>query len=204
MHSESKKKIDRLVEALSRIRGINVKLANKIAFDLLQNKSAKMKPLIKAFESIGNMIECQICGNIDCTSPCSICQDSSRDKTKLCIVSSIFDLHRIADFGIFDGYCHVLSGSLSMINNIGPSEIGVVKLLKRVEMINIENKNLEILLALGRHEDGLITSKYLIEKLKMLGTSIYSLALGISNGLDVSEVDDETLVSAIKYKIKIS
>ena len=140
-----------------------------------------------------NIQTCEICGNFDTSSPCSICSSEKRDKTLLCVVQDVGDLWAMERVSLFKGHYHVLGGILSAMEGIGPEDLAIDSLLHRVK----ENDFKEVILALPATIDGQITSHYLSSRLQSLSVKITTLAQGIPMGAELDYMDEGTIQLAL-------
>ena len=149
-----------LIDLFSKFPSLGNRSARRIVLYLLKNKE-KLIPLLteKLSEINKNLSFCNICGNVDIANPCKICEDLKRNGEKICIVEDIGDLFAIEKSKAFDGHYHVLGGVLSAIDGIGPEELNILSLFKRLK----DNKISEIILATNATVEGQITAQY-IEK----------------------------------------
>lgn len=153
-----------------------------------------MLPLASLIKELADLImECKICGNLDVQSPCSICINPKRDPKTLCVVEELGDLWAFEKGSIYLGLYHVLGGRLSAINGIGPKELNLDTIVKRV----IESKIEEIIIAINPTLEGQVTVQYIIESLKNLNVKISRLACGIPMGGEIDYLDEGTLKAAL-------
>ena len=193
--------IEKLINDISKLPGLGRRSAQRIALYLLKNKEKSLLPLINTLnESKDKIIECSNCGNIDMIDPCSICANSNRDKTSICIIEDVSDLWMFERIGSYRGLYHVLGGSLSAINGIGTQELTINKLLSRVKNQNIT----EVILALSTTMEGQTTSHVIADKLEPFDDIIVTkLAQGIPIGGEVHYLDENTLNTAFQSRKKI-
>lgn len=163
-----------------------------------------MLPLASLIKELADLIiECKVCGNLDTKSPCSICTDPKRDTKLLCVVEELGDLWAFEKGSIYSGMYHVLGGKLSAINGIGPKELNLGTIPKRVAEYKIE----EIIIAINPTLEGQVTVQYIIELLKNLDVKISRLACGIPMGGEIDYLDEGTLKAALtsrqEYELNI-
>src|SRR5271154_6103800 len=126
--------IEKLVQLLAKLPGLGPRSARRVALQLLKKREALLAPLAGAMQDAAKAIrDCEICGNLDTTSPCAICRDERRDSHILCIVEDVADLWALERAGVFRGRYHVLGGSLSALDGVTPERLNVGKLLERVK-----------------------------------------------------------------------
>ena len=146
------------------------------------------------------IIDCGICGNIDMVNPCSLCQNTKRDKESILVIEYVSDLCTYERIGFFKGLYHILGGSLSVINGIGLEEIRLNKLIKRIKQDNVK----EIILALSTTIEGQTTSHVVADKLEGIkNLTITRLAQGIPIGGEMHYLDENTLNTAFQSRKKI-
>ena len=149
---------------------------------------------------------CNMCGNLDLSDICSICSDSRRDAKRICVLEDIADLWAMERAGIFSGHYHILGGTLNALDGIGPEDLGIGKLIARIEQVtsNVTTpQQLEIILATSATVDGQTTAHYIAERLKSLPVQISRLAHGVPVGGEVNYLDDGTLAQAMKARTKL-
>jgi len=154
-------------------------------------------PLIESMESVAtNIRTCEVCGNFDTTSPCSICASEKRDDTTICIVQDVADLWAMERVSMFKGKYHVLGGILSAMEGIGPEDLNIESLVERIKNNNIK----EVILALPATIDGQITSHYLSSILQGSQVKISTLAQGIPMGAELDYMDEGTIQLALNSR----
>ncbi|MGL9732234.1 MAG: recombination mediator RecR [Wolbachia sp.] len=187
-------KIKNLVHAFSKLPSLGPSSSRRLAIDLLQNKEKVMLPLASLIKELADLIiECKVCGNLDDKSPCSICTDQKRDNKLMCVVEELGDLWAFEKGSIYLGMYHVLGGKLSAINGVGPKELNLGTIPKRVAEYKIE----EIIIAINPTLEGQVTVQYIIELLKNLDVKISRLACGIRMGGEIDYLDEGTLKAAL-------
>jgi len=156
-----------------------------------------MLPLADAIaEAAAKVRPCTICGNLDATEPCAICADPRRDDGLICVVEQVGDLWALERTGSYRGRYHVLGGTLSALDGIGPDQLNVAGLLRRAA----DPKVREIILATGATVDGQTTAHYLIDRLSGSAVTITRLAHGVPVGGELDYLDDGTLTAALKAR----
>jgi len=192
--------IDNLIKMLARLPGVGPRSARRVALFMLKNKEEYMMPLADSIAKTANkMVFCQTCGNLDTSSPCSICQDNSRDESTICVVEDVSDLWAIERAGIYKGKYHVLGGVLSAIDGVHPSDISIDKLMFRAA--NSEVK--EIIIALSATVDGQTTAHYIADKVEREDLNISRISQGVPIGGELDYLDDGTLITAIKSRTEL-
>jgi len=192
--------IQNLIERISTLPGVGPKTAERYVFYLLRQTDEKLQDLATAISELKEKTTiCHICGAIAETNPCSLCTDNKRHGEILCVVASTQDLLSIEATKQYDGQYFVLGGLINTINEIGPENINVDKLIKRLKNSAVK----EIILALNFTLEGETTSLYLTKILKD-NWKITRLARGLPAGSDLEYADELTLASALKYRNEIS
>jgi len=189
--------IERLIHLLGRLPGLGPRSARRVALHLLKKREVLMQPLSAALADAARAIRaCSICGNLDTIDPCSICADPRRDSGLLCVVEDIGDLWAMERGKIFSGLYHVLGGTLSALDGIGPDELNVGNLLRRVK----EGSVREVIVATNATVDGQTTAHYLAERLADCAVPVTRLAHGVPVGGELDWLDDGTLATALKAR----
>lgn len=194
------KEIIELTDSFSSLPNVGPKLSARIALYLSVNAKDLAKKLSNSLEDvINNISKCNICGNVTNKDICSICDDESRDKTILLVVEDSLDLINIEGTKEFKGLYHVLGGVISPINGIGPDDINITSLIKRVEDLTVK----EVILALNPNLEGDSTSLYLKDQLEGVRNdlSITRLAKGIPMGGDLEYLSGQTIIDSMKSRI---
>ena len=189
--------IERLIQLLGRLPGLGPRSARRVALHLLKKREALMQPLSTALADAARAIRpCSICGNLDTTDPCSICVDPRRDATLLCVVEDVGDLWAMERGRIFSGRYHVLGGTLSALDGVGPEELNIAALVQRVGAGGMR----EVIVATNATVDGQTTAHYLSDRLADLGVPVSRLAHGVPVGGELDWLDDGTLAMALKAR----
>jgi recombination protein RecR len=205
------KAIKNLIEALERLPGIGPKTAQRLTFYLLHVPQGMLDDFASALQNLKkNTVLCSICYNVAETDPCHICSSSSRDHGLICVVEQPLDVLAFERGGRFTGVYHVLHGAISPLNNIGPDEIKIQELLKRVK--EQESGSIkEIILATNSNMEGEATAMYIAKELRELlkisnfpyrvnKFQVSRLAHGLPIGGDVEYADEVTLQRAIENR----
>lgn len=192
--------IDRLIQILARLPGLGPRSARRAVLFLIKKREALMLPLIQAIQDVANSIRpCTICGNLDSSDPCGICQDGRRDGGSICVVADVADLWALERTAAYRGRYHVLGGVLSALDGIGPEQLNLASLYRRVEAGGIR----EVILALGATVDGQTTAHYISDRLRSFGVTVSRLAHGVPVGGELDYLDDGTLIQALKARSKL-
>ncbi len=188
------KSVENLINEFKKLPGIGPKSAKRIVFFLLK---LSQNDIVKFSQSLIEMKEktkfCSECYGLTEEDICHICRDGSRDRKKICIVEEVSDVVIIEKTGEYKGLYHILGGLLSPIENIGPDEIRVPRLLERVKADNVE----EVIIALNPTVEGESTAAYLKKMLSPLGARVTRLASGLPVGGDLEYADEVTIGRAI-------
>jgi len=188
--------IERLIQLLAKLPGLGPRSARRAALDLLKKREALMEPLALAMHEAAAAIKtCEVCGNLDTSSPCSICRDPRREQRTLCVVEDVADLWALERAGVFKGRYHVLGGALSALDGVTPERLNVASLIARArEGID------EVILAMNATVEGQTTAHYLLDALAASGVKVTRLAHGVPVGGELDYLDEGTLNAAFKAR----
>jgi len=185
----------KLIDAFSRLPGIGPKTAARLAFHVLRMKEDDCIDFAKALVNVKrNLHYCSVCCNITDTDPCRICQDKSRDRSVICVVQEPKDLVAMERTKEFNGYYHVLHGAISPMEGIGPDEIRIADLLKRLSDEQVQ----ELILATNPNIEGEATAMYLSRLVRPFGLKVTRIAHGLPVGGDLEYADEVTLTKALE------
>lgn len=191
------KSVTRVVESFERLPGIGPKTAQRLAFYLLHVPEDEIKRFSESLTQLKSQtVLCSVCKNVTEQDPCPVCSDPRRDHTTICLVEQPTDVLSIERTGVFHGVYHVLHGTIDPLNNIGPDEIYIADLLKRMKH-QIE-KVKEIIFAMNPTMEGEATAMYIQKQLVPFGVTITRLAHGIPIGGDIEYADEVTLKRALE------
>ena len=189
--------IDNLISLLSRLPGIGPRSARRMALNLLKQPESLMKPLAESLSTTADSIRnCKTCGNLDTEEICSICVDERRDISIIIVVEEIADLWALERAAIHKGKYHVLGGTLSAIDGVGPDDLGINSLIQRANDPEVE----EIILALNATIDGQTTAYFITDQLKDCNVKVSRLAHGVPVGGELDYMDDGTLQTALQSR----
>ncbi|HSK38756.1 MAG TPA: recombination mediator RecR [Arenibaculum sp.] len=189
--------IDRLIQYLARLPGLGPRSARRAALYLMKRRDSLLSPLADALAQAAAAIRtCSVCGNLDTRDPCSICSDPNRDAGILCVVEEVGDLWALERTGAFKGRYHVLGGTLSALEGVGPDDLGIAALVNRARQPEIR----EVILALNATVEGQTTAHYVTDRLAESGVAISRLAHGVPVGGELDYLDDGTLTAALKAR----
>lgn len=192
--------IDVLIQILAKLPGLGPRSARRSALQLLKKKDSVMIPLAAALTNVAERVQiCDACGNVDTANPCHVCEDTRRDQTVICVVEEVADLWALDRSETFKGLYHVLGGTLSALDGIGPDELNIAGLVERAQAENVS----EIILALNATVDGQTTSHYLAERLADADVSVTALAHGVPVGGELDYLDDGTLSAALRARSEV-
>ncbi|WP_028609466.1 recombination mediator RecR [Paenibacillus harenae] len=187
--------IAKLIDSFTRLPGIGPKTAARLAFHVLRMKEDDVIDFAKALVSVKrNLFYCSVCCNITDTDPCRICQDKSRDQSVICVVQDTKDLVAIERMKDFQGQYHVLQGAISPMEGIGPDEIRIAELLRRLSDERVQ----ELILATNPNIEGEATAMYLSRLVKPFGIKVTRIAHGLPVGGDLEYADEVTLSKALE------
>lgn len=192
--------LNRLIEELKKIPGVGAKTAQRIAFYLLGLSEGEADELAEAIKDAKRKIfYCSLCNNITHIDPCQFCKDSDRSDDTLCIVEEPYNISSIEKTGIYNGRYHVLLGTLSPLKGVGPDELRIDKLVKRIEKGNFK----EIILATNPTVEGEATAFYLAKILKSYKVKMTRLAMGLPVGSDIDFADQVTIKKALEGRTEL-
>lgn len=189
------KPIAKLIESFEKLPGIGPKTAQRLTFYLLHVPQFELDNFSKSLSNLKKQTKiCSVCFNVEETDPCSICQDLSRDQSIICLVENPLDVLAFEKAGKYNGYYHVLHGVIDPLNNIGPDELYIDPLFKRLDKIK------EIILATNPTMEGEATAMYIAKKIKTRfpDIKITRIARGLPTGSDIEYADEITLQKAIE------
>ena len=189
--------IDKLIGLLARLPGLGPRSARRAALQLLKKRESLLAPLASALTQAAETIRiCGQCGNLDTTDPCAICGDPERDQSLICVVEEVADLWAVARSGIYRGRYHVLGGTLSALDGVGPEELKIARLVERASAPQVT----EVILATNATVDGQTTAHYVVDRLASCGVEVTRLAHGLPMGGELDYLDDGTLTAALKAR----
>ena len=190
--------LEQLIKTFSKLPGLGPKSAKRIAFHLIQNKENMLKFSQLLENAFAEIQTCNICFNIDVINPCEICLSNKRDKTILCVVENISDLWAIEKSKIYYGMYHVLGGTLSAIEGVGPKNLNFNNFQTRVDNHQVK----EVIIATNSTLEGQTTAHYIAKLLENMDLKISRLANGIPIGTELDYIDEGTLALALKLRHK--
>jgi recombination protein RecR len=190
--------IERLIQLLARLPGLGPRSARRAALHLIKKREQLMAPLGAALATAMEKIEvCRTCGNIDTQNPCTVCTDARRDASIIVVVSDVADLWALERAHAVNSRYHVLGGTLSPLDGIGPQNLTIDALISRAHEGGVVK---EVILALNATVDGQTTAHYITDLLHESGVKVTRLAHGVPVGGELDYLDEGTLSAAIKQR----
>jgi recombination protein RecR len=194
---ESPSQLDNLIQLLAKLPGLGPRSARRAALFLVKRRESLMEPLALALADAARAVKpCSVCGNLDTVDPCALCRDPGRDATTVCVVEDVADLWAIERAHIFKGRYHVLGGTLSALDGIGPGELRIDTLVARVAELPVR----EVILAMNATVEGQTTAHYIIDRLGGTTAQVTRLAHGVPVGGELDYLDDGTLAAALNQR----
>ena len=193
--------IEELIKLISKLPGLGPKSAKRIVLKLVNNRNELVKPLANTLAQVyKNVVRCNLCGTLKSNlAGCSNCENTKNKFTKICVVEDIADQWSIENSNIFQGYFHILGGTISSAGN-KKEDLLINSLIERVKKENID----EVILATSATVEGQTTAFYIQESLKGTNAKITKLAQGLPVGGEIESLDDGTLLSAFKNRSKLN
>ncbi|EJT8159523.1 recombination protein RecR [Listeria monocytogenes] len=192
--------ITKLIDSFMKLPGIGPKSAARLAFYVLDMKEDDVLDFAKALvDAKRNLSFCSVCGHITDKDPCYICADTSRDRSIICVVQESKDVIAMEKMRDFHGLYHVLHGTISPMDGIGPEDINIPDLLKRLQDDTIE----EVILATNPNVEGEATAMYISRLLKPSGIKVTRIAHGLPVGGDLEYADEVTLSKAMEGRREV-
>ena len=195
--TDAPRDIEHLIGLMARLPGLGPRSARRAVLHMLRKRETVMAPLAKALAQVViSARDCTICGNIGTEDPCDICRNPRRATGELCVVETVSDLWAMERGQAFKGRYHVLGGTLSALDAIGPDELRIPQLVTRVA----EERISEVILALNATVDGATTGHYIADALAQSGVRVTSLAQGVPMGGELDYLDDGTIGAALRAR----
>ena len=193
--------IEELIKLISKLPGLGPKSAKRIVLKLVNNRNELVKPLANTLAQVyKNVVRCNLCGTLKSNSSgCLNCENTLNKFTKICVVENIADQWSIENSNIFQGYFHILGGTISSVGN-KKEDLLINSLIERIKKDKID----EIILATSATVEGQTTAFYIQDSLKDIDVKITKLAQGLPVGGEIESLDDGTLLSAFKNRSKIN
>ena len=189
--------IERLIQLLARLPGLGPRSARRAALNLIKKREQLMAPLAAALQTAIEKIEiCRTCGNIDTQNPCTVCVDPRRDPSVIVVVADVADLWALERAHAINARYHVLGGTLSPLDGVGPQDLTIDVLVGRAHDPEVT----EVILALNATVDGQTTAHYITDLVQDAGVKVTRLAHGVPVGGELDYLDEGTLSAAIKQR----
>jgi recombination protein RecR len=190
----------KLIEQLQRLPGIGAKSAQRLAYHLLKTPREDVDRLADAMREVKERVTyCSVCSNITDADPCFFCTNPSRDQTLVCVVEEPENVNGVERTRQFNGLYHVLLGALSPLHGVGPDDLKIKELLRRVAGGTVT----EVVLATNPNVEGEATAIYLAKLLKPLGIKVTRIAMGVPVGSDLEYADDVTMQRAMEGRREV-
>ncbi|HSH45418.1 MAG TPA: recombination mediator RecR [Longimicrobiales bacterium] len=190
--------IEELTKELSRLPGIGRKTAQRLTYHLLKQTPEESRRLARAITTVAERVrECSRCGNLTEADPCELCQDRRRDQSTICVVEEVADIGAIERTGEFRGLYHVLGGRLSPLEGVGPDELNIDGLLRRLAPAGEPDGVRELIIATNPSVEGEATALYLQKLVRPQGVRVTRLARGLPVGGDLEYADGVTIAEAL-------
>jgi recombination protein RecR len=195
----SSKEIDDLIDLMARLPGLGPRSARRAVLHLIRKRALLLTPLADAMQEVAATArECLNCGNVGTSEICDICASEKRATGQLCVVEDVSDLWAMERAGAFKGRYHVLGGTLSALDSIGPDELNIPRLIDRIDSEGIT----EVILALNATIDGQTTAHYIADQLEDRVT-LTSLAQGVPIGGELDYLDEGTITAALNARKQV-
>jgi recombination protein RecR len=189
--------IERLIQLLARLPGLGPRSARRAALHLIKKREQLMAPLASALQTAFDKISiCRSCGNIDSQNPCTVCTDPRRDPTVIVVVADVADLWALERANAVNARYHVLGGTLSPLDGVGPQDLAIDALISRAHDAAVK----EVILALNATVDGQTTAHYITDLLHNADVKVTRLAHGVPVGGELDYLDEGTLAAAIRQR----
>ena len=197
--NDTPKEIDSLIDLMSRLPGLGPRSARRAVLHMIKKHGLVMKPLAETMQAVSETArECLNCGNISTSDICAICSSEKRANGEICVVEDVADLWAMERAAVFKGRYHVLGGTLSALDAVGPHELRIPKLVDRVQAEGVK----EVILALNATVDGQTTAHYIAEELEAR-VQVTSLAQGVPIGGELDYLDDGTITAALRARKQV-
>ncbi|MGH9459308.1 MAG: recombination mediator RecR [Thermoanaerobaculia bacterium] len=192
--------LEKLINELSKLPGIGAKTAARLAYGILRKPDGEAEALAEAILSVKQSIaRCSQCNNLTDVDPCGICSDPRRDSSMLCVVEEAWNIPTIEAARDYRGLYHVLIGTLSPLRGVGPDEIDVAGVIRRVREGGIR----EVILATNPNVEGEATAMYIAQQIRPMGVRVTRLGFGLPVGGDLEYADQVTMAKALEGRREI-
>ena len=190
--------IERLIQLLARVPGLGPRSARRAALQLIKKRETLMQPLADALaEAAASVTQCGTCGNVDTTDPCAVCADPRRDRSTIIVVEEVGDLWALERASGANALYHVLGGTLSPLDGIGPDDLNIASLVDRVRG---SDEVREVILAVNATVEGQTTAHFITDRLGETSARITRLAHGVPVGGELDYLDEGTLSAALRAR----
>jgi recombination protein RecR len=189
--------IERLIQLLARLPGLGPRSARRAALHLIRKREQLLGPLAEALRlAHERVVTCTLCGNVDTSDPCAICADPRRDGSLIVVVEDVADLWALERAKVLNARYHVLGGTLSALDGVGPGDLTLEALMARLDKGGVS----EVVLALNATVDGQTTSHYVTDLLARFAVKVTRLASGVPVGGELDYLDEGTLAAALRQR----
>jgi recombination protein RecR len=189
--------IERLIQLLARLPGLGPRSARRAALHLFKKREPLMTPLASALQiALDKIVVCSVCGNIDTRNPCTVCTDPRRDASIIVVVADVADLWALERASAINARYHVLGGTMSPLDGVGPEDLSIDALVNRAH----DDAVTEVILALNATVDGQTTAHYITDLLHNAKVKVTRLAHGVPVGGELDYLDEGTLAAAIRQR----
>ncbi|MCO5155808.1 MAG: recombination mediator RecR [Aquamicrobium sp.] len=189
--------IERLIQLLAKVPGLGPRSARRAALHLIKKKEQLLAPLAAAMgEAVDKVRVCSTCGNVDTCDPCTICTDPRRDGATIIVVEDVSDLWALERAAVINARYHVLGGTLSPLDGVGPDDLNIGSLVSRVAEGGVS----EVILAVNATVEGQTTAHYITDQLAGLAVRVTRLAHGVPVGGELDYLDEGTLAAALRSR----
>ncbi len=190
----------RLIEELKKLPGVGSKSAQRLAFHILRSEEADAEALAGAIRDVKEKLHlCSVCNNITDVDPCTYCSSATRNQRLVCVVEEPTNIAAIEKTRHFNGVYHVLHGSLSPLHGVGPEQLRITNLMKRIDRGEVD----EVIVATNPTVEGEATAVYLSKSIKRPGVKVTRIAMGIPVGGDIEYADEVTMLKAMEGRREI-
>ena len=189
--------IERLIQLLAKVPGLGPRSARRAALHLIKKKEQLLAPLAVAMgEAVDKVRVCSACGNVDTSDPCTVCTDPRRDRATIIVVEDVSDLWALERAAVINARYHVLGGTLSPLDGVGPDDLNIRSLVSRVAEGGVG----EVILAVNATVEGQTTAHYVTDQLAGLDVRVTRLAHGVPVGGELDYLDEGTLAAALRSR----
>lgn len=189
--------IEKLIQLMAKVPGLGPRSARRAALHLIKKKDQLMTPLATAMADAVEKVQiCSVCGNVDTQNPCSVCSDPRRDNTTIIVVEDVADLWALERAAEMSVRYHILGGTLSPLDGVGPEDLNISKLIDRVASGEVK----ELILAVNATVEGQTTAHYITSQLEGFEVKITRLAHGVPVGGELDYLDEGTLSAALRSR----